>query len=227
LKASDRVKSNFDERLSKATECHRELMLAVHNKLNQAALETMLVEQFAILAAIQWESFLNDLIIAYAMMSPKTALKGLEERIEKSVQDKFGERAAKCVTFAVKQPFTLVKISKLLDPKDYNITFKSASELTSKANDILTAKFAKRFSLDKTAAQFVDFEVALRNFLSHRSDSSRNILKNSIDALSEAQNLSLKASIRNMGTYLKAKDANGKTRAVIFAERLVEISKKL
>lgn len=227
MKASEQVKSNFKERLSKATECHRELMLAVHNKLNQAALETMLVEQFATLSAIQWESFLNDLIIAYAMMSPKTALKGLEGRIERSVQDKFGERAARCVTFAVKQPFTLVKISKLLDPKDYNITVKSANELTSKANDILAAKFAKMFSLNKSDAQFVDYEVALRNFLSHRSDGSRNILKISIQALTEAQNLPLRASIKNIGTYLKTRDAAGNTRAVIFAERLVEISQKL
>jgi hypothetical protein len=224
---SEKVKTNFVQRLLKASECHRELMLAVHNKVNQAALETMLVEQFAMLAAIQWESFLNDLIIAYATMSPKTALNGLETRIGKSIQDKFGERAAKCVTFTVKKPFTLFKISKLLDPKDYNITVKSAGELTSKANDILAAEFAKKFSLDKADAQFMDFEVALRNFLSHRSDSSRGILKGSIQSLTEAQNLFLRAPITNIGTYLKAKDAAGKTRAVVFAERLVEISQKL
>ena len=67
-------------------------MLAVHNKRNQAALETMLVEQFVMLSVVQWESFINDLIIAYVLMRPNTALKSLRRRIEQSIERKFGER---------------------------------------------------------------------------------------------------------------------------------------
>src|SRR5262245_34802645 len=115
-------------------------MLAVHNKVNQAALETTLVEQFVMLSAVQWESFLNDLIIAYVMMRPQAAIKNLETRINQSVEGKFGERAAGCTIFKVPKPFTRPKIVGLLDPKDWNITVASAKELSAKANDLLVAE---------------------------------------------------------------------------------------
>ncbi len=224
---SEKVKANFKRRLSKAVDCHSDLMLAVHKMLNQAALETMLVEQFAMLSVVQWESFLNDIIIAYAVMRPGAAMKNLKTRIEQSVEVKFGERAAKCINFKVKKPIPWERIVGLLDPKDWNITVTSAEKLSSKANEILAAEFAKRFSLDKADAQFIDFAVALRNYLSHRSDASRAELKRTLQELSEPNNAFFKAKLIDSGTYLKTKNATGKTRAGAFAERLIEVSEKL
>lgn len=198
-----------------------------HNKVNQAALETMLVEQFVMLSAVQWESFLNDLIVAYVMMRPQAALNNLESRIEKSVESKFGEHAANCTTFKVQRPFSRQKIVGLLDPKNWNITVTSAQELTMKANDLLVAEFAKKFSLNKNDAEFIDFAVAVRNFLSHRSEASRMELKNSVTALTEPANAMFNGQIRDVGTYLKTKDGAGTTRAVSFASRLIAISAAL
>jgi hypothetical protein len=224
VKLNEQVKATFNKRLSKASGCHRELMLAVHNKINQAALETMLVEQFVMLSAVQWESFLNDLIVAYVMMRPQAAINTLETRIGQSVAGKFGERAAGCTVFKVKKPFTRQKIVSLLDPKDWNITVGSSQELTAKANDLLVAEFAKKFSLNKSDAQFIDFAVALRNFLGHRSEASRKALKDSLNALTEPQNALFKGRIHDVGSYLKAKDSAGITRAIAFASRLIAIS---
>ncbi|MCX6900102.1 MAG: hypothetical protein NT105_15560 [Verrucomicrobia bacterium] len=228
MKRSECVKANFKRRLSKAIKCHAELMLAVHNKLNQAALETMLVEQFVMLSSVQWESFLNDLIIAYVLMRPGTALQSLEQRIEKSVQGKFGTQAVSCLTFKVRKPVTRQRIAGLLDPKDWNITVGSGEELSTKANDLLSAEFAKRFSLDKDDAQFIEFGVALRNFLGHRSDGARAELKAAIQSLSEPKNVCFRAvKLGDVGTYLKAKTPAGITRAVACATRLMEIAEKL
>jgi hypothetical protein len=224
---SERVKANFERRLSKAIGCHRELMLAVHNKRNQAALETMLVEQFVMLSAVQWESFLNDIIIAYVMMRPDTALRSLQNRIRQSIEGKFGERAANSTSFRVQMPIARQRVVGLLDPKDWNITVGSAQELTTKANDFLAAEFAKRFSLDKSDAQFIDYATALRNFLGHRSDGARADLKTAIAGLSEPANASLTARFLDAGSYLKAKDGAGTTRAVAFASRLILLSEKL
>jgi hypothetical protein len=227
MKPNEKVKSTFKKRLSKAITCHLELILAVHNKRNQAALETMLVEQFVMLSAVQWESFLNDLIIACVLMRPDTALKNLQGRVEQSIKGKFGEKAANCMTFKVEKPITRQRVVGLLDPKDWNITVGSAQELSTKANDFLAAKFAKKFSIDKSDAQFIDFAVALRNFLGHRSDGSRAELKAGIQSLSEPINTAFKAMLGDVGSYLKAKDGQGTTRAVLFAQRLIQISEKL
>jgi hypothetical protein len=224
---SEQVKTNFKRRLTKAVDCHSDLMLAVHKKLNQAALETMLVEQFAMLSVVQWESFLNEIIIAYAVMRPGAAMKSLKARIEKSIEVKFGGRAAKCINFKVKKPITWERIVGLLDPNDWNITVTSAEKLSSKANEILAAEFAKRFSLDKADSQFIDFAVALRNYLSHRSTGARAELKRTLKGLSEPKNAIFNARLVDPGTYLKTKYVTGKTRAGAFAERLIEVSEKL
>ncbi len=179
------------------------------------------------LTAVQWESFLNDLIVAYVLMQPATALTSLQKRIDQSIAGKFGERAARCVSFDVEKPTTRQHVVGLLDPKDWNITVASANELSAKANEFLAARFAKRFSLGKADAEFIDFSVALRNYLGHLSDGSRTVLKTKIDAFSETTNTAFKATLGNVGVYLKTKDASGITRAVSFALRLIEISTKL
>src|SRR5215510_3318088 len=131
----------------------------------------MLVEQFVMLSAVQWESFLNDLIIAYVMMRPQAAINSLETKIGQ-----------------------------------------------------LVAEFAKKFSLNKSDAQFIDFAVTLRNFLGHRNEASRKALKGSVSALSDPPNAIFKGQIRDVGTYLKTKDGAGTTRAIAFASRLIAIS---
>jgi hypothetical protein len=227
LKPSDKVKANFKFRLIKAVSWHGELMLAVHRKVNQAALETMLVEQFAMLSAVQWESFLNDIIMTYAVMRPRAAIKALQQRVGASVRSRFGERAARCMKFQVKSPVTWDRLVGLLDPKDWNISFTSAEKLRDRVNELLAAEFAKRFSLAKDDAQFFDFAVALRNFLSHRSAASRTALKTAINLFTEAANTPFKANLGNAGTYLKARDSTGTTRAVLFAKRLIDLAGKL
>lgn len=223
----DRVKSNFGKRLSTAVCHHSQLMVQVGNNKNQAAIETMLVEQFVMLSAVQWESFLNDLIIAYVVEDPDSAVASLKKRIENSTKQKFGEQAAKCMSFEVKKPIAWDRVVGLLDPDAYNITFASANELSSKANDYLGAMHAKKFSLGKSDSQFINYTVALRNYLSHRSNASRQSLKAAIAALTEPDNVAFKAKLVDIGTYLKTKDGNNVTRAVAFSNRLIQISQKL
>lgn len=202
-------------------------MLAVHNKKNERALKTMLVEQFVMLSVVLWESFLNDLFLAYALENSNAAIGSLERRILQSVDGKFGPHAASCVQFSVKKPITKQRLVSLLDPKNWNITVASAQELASKANDLLHAKFAKTFSLAKTDSQFLDFVVTLRNFLSHRSKGSRAIMNEALSRLTEAENQFLHGGTQNIGSYLKFIGPDGKSRAVAFATRLVALAVKL
>jgi hypothetical protein len=159
--------------------------------------------------------------------APEAAVNNLKKRIDQSVSGKFGGKAAKCICFRVKSPISKKHIVALLDPKDWNITVRNAAELFSKANEVLVAEFARRFSLDKADAQFFDFAVSLRNYLGHRSDGSRAELKAALRGFLEAANAPLAAKLVNIGTYLKTKNSTGATRAVIFAQRLISISEKL
>lgn len=202
-------------------------MLAVHNKKNELTLRTMLVEQFVMSSVVLWESFLNDLFLAYALEQPETALGSLRKRITQSIDGKFGQHAASCFQFSVKKPLTKQRLIALLDPKNWNITVTSAQELASKANDLLHARFAKTFSLTKTDGQFFDYVIALRNFLSHRSKGSRAILNEAVARLTEPENHVFKGSTKNIGGYLKTTGPNAETRAIALAARLVSFASKL
>jgi len=118
-------------------------------------------------------------------------------------------------------------VTGLLDPKDWNITVGSAQELSTKANEFLAAEFARSFSVDKSDGEFVNFAVALRNYLGHRSDGSRTALKSAVGSLSESANSIFQSAIGDVGTYLKRSDSTGVTRAVAFAQRLILVAEKL
>jgi hypothetical protein len=224
---ADHVKSNFDRELKKSVDLHLDLMAGTRNKVNQAALETMLVEQFSIGVAVRWESFLSDLIMAYASMYPQTAISTLNNRIQESVKGKFGEKVARCTVFAVKTPVTWDRLGSLLDPQAWNITCRTSTDLAAKANALLEARFAQSFSLSKADSEFFDFAVSLRNFLSHRSTGSRKFLKQALAKLSDPINSDFAARLGGIGPYLKFKNGNGKTRAVLLAERFISIATTL
>jgi hypothetical protein len=222
-----KTKASFSKRMLRVTQCHEELILAIYKKTNEKSLKTMLVEQYVMLGVVSWETHLHDLFVVYIQSKPEVAISSMEQRITQSVEGKFGGRAADCIRFDVKKPLTTQRIESLLDPKNWNITVKSSNELASKANNWLHAKYAKAFSLDKADSQFLDFAIAMRNYLSHRSAGSRSTLKAALGNLSEAPNSSLIGSVRDLGAYLKHITPSGRSRAVEFVNRLMDIAGKL
>jgi hypothetical protein len=223
---TDKVRKTFCKRISDVTRSHEELILAVHNKKSEQALKTMLVEQYVMLSVVLWESFVNDIFLAYALDNSSVAVGNLKRRIGQSVEGKFGAHAASCIRFSVRQPITKGRLALLLDPKNWNITVRSAEELSSKANELLHARSAKKFSLAKSDAQFLDFVVAFRNFLSHRSKGSRATMKEALSRITEADNKFLCGSTKNVGGYLKYVCTGGNSRAVSFVNRLVTLAAK-
>lgn len=221
-----KVKQAFKERLEKAIELHDGLVMTAQRWRNRAATETMLAEQFCMYASVQWESFLSDLFTSYALEDPSIALKNLEKRLTESIRSKFGERALRCVSYDFDGPFTWERLSAVLDPNDWNITVKSAEGLSARANELLVAKHAKLFSLDKADSQFLNYSIALRNYLGHRSAGSRRQLVVSLKNLTEPGNASFLGTVTNVGAYLKGA-AGSTSRAVAFAKRLLVMAQKL
>lgn len=221
-----KVVSEFSKRLQSSVGYHQELLLAVHLKKHQAALETMLAEQFALNIVVLWEVFLNELLISYLVVSPGRFSKNLEERVYQSMKERFGPSIGQMIEFTFPSELTFARASLLADPKELNISVKSADQLAQKANELLSARYARLFTLEPEDAQFVDFVIATRNFLAHRSGGARTKLKTAIIPLTGA-NSTLQGSISHIGTYLKTLDSIGNTRSAFIAQRLVEVANKL
>ncbi len=224
---SNGVVRKFSARMQKGIGLHRELLLAVHLKTHQAALETMLVEQFVLNAAVLWEVFLSDLLLAYLVASPTRFLKSLRLRVLQSIEQRFGPRTERLVSIDTPRSLSLSSAAGLADPKNYNLTVNSSEHLKKRANEMLAAQYAKHFTLPIEDSQFLDFVVALRNFLGHRSPASLERLKKATGSL-DGKNAALNAKVSNIGTYLKARSApSNDPRSIAIALRLVEVSESL
>lgn len=218
------IVSKFTRRTQSAIVHHEELLADIHSRKHQATLKTMSAEQFVFNIAVFWELFLNDILVSYLMKSPRQFSKNLENRINKSIKDKFGSMASSMVEFKMPRKLSTRKAALLVDPKNFNISIESAERLIRFANDSLASRHARLFSLDKNDTEFVDFVFAIRNYLAHRSDASRKQLKRSISPLSGV-NSNLNDSVSRVGFYLK-KDIGGENRSILIGRRMIDIANK-
>jgi hypothetical protein len=143
-----------------------------------------------------------------------------------SVREKFGHPTAQFLRFTPPTQISLAQTRAMVDPKEFNITITSADVLTRRANELLEAKYARLFTLNPEFAQFVNYIIAARNYLAHRSKSSRKQLKSAVGVL-EGPNLPFAGSVSKVGSYLKARDAQNQTRAIVIARRLIVLAEIL
>lgn len=217
----------FKSQASRAVQNYTELVLAVHNKRNEASLEALLAEQLVMSVAVGWESFLTDLLLTYAMLDSKKSMDSLQYRILNSIKDRYGSDAAKSIRFSIGKTLSKIRMAGLLDARGWNLSVKNAESLSQRANDLLAAQFAKKFTLVAEDMVFLDFLIALRNYLAHRSSASRTALKDTAARLEGGSNAALQGVLTNIGPYLRRKGSDGKTRAVVIVTRLIEIAEKL
>jgi hypothetical protein len=224
--ASGEVIRKFRKRLETVTGNHKELMLAVAGKRRQASLESTLSEQFALNATVLWELFISELLMAYVSEDPRHYLQALRARMEQSVKERFGSAALKCMHLDLPSVVAPDKVAAWLDPKDFNLTVKSADALAVRANATLAAQHARKFTLERDNSDLFNYILALRNYLAHRSDASRRQLQRSAATLGGA-NSELNAPIRTIGPYLKERISAGNTRATLVADRLSALAEGL
>jgi hypothetical protein len=226
MTADRNVISIFIDRIRKAIADYRELCLAIHNKRNQASLESLLSEQLALSVAIAWEDFVNDVLIAYISRNPKTMFDDLKNRIKKSSSDKFGVDATRTIRFRFPTKPTLTTIESFVDPRGWNVAITSAQSLSDKANQFLPAEFARKFSLDAEDTNFINLLFSLRNYLAHRSKASRVTLKSSIAAMTGDKNISLNGTLTTVSVYLKTSTKGTESRSITIADRVISIANK-
>lgn len=217
----------FKTQAARATNNYLELVLAIHNKRNERSLEALLAEQLVMSVAVIWESFITDLLLTYATIDSYKAIRALRDRIIKSTKDRFGSEVSKRIRFSIRGKLGRQRIAALLDPKGWNFSDKNTESLSQRANELLAAQFAIRFTLSSDDTFFLDYLKSLRNYLAHRSRSSKTALKEAIAELKGNSNAFFVGTLSDVGVYLKRKGPDGKTRAVVIVNRLMEIAEKL
>lgn len=196
------VVSNFERKVDTALSEYHELKIATFNKKREQPLKSRLAEQFARTISLDWENFINDVLLAHVWVDPIRCMEDLRGRLASSIKEKFGEEVVARIYFDHSKASDVSGVARLIDPKGFNLTFRKASDLSKKANDWLPASSAIKFSLARDKAELFDFFVALRNHLSHASASSLVELKSR--KLVEPNNAALNIGTPfRISTYLK------------------------
>lgn len=224
----EQVVATFKKRVTTALTLHDELVLAVDQKKKQRSLETMLAEQCVLGLAVLWEAFIHDLIVSYVEMSSEACIRFHRDRVTKSVESK-SKLLAKWFTIEIPDVLSRVQIELLLDPDGWNITADSAETLATRANQFLTAPHAIKFSLADVDRAFVDFLIATRNYLSHRSSGALAIMKQRVKEINDVDAASaLNGTVTTVGAYLKTRPAGAAhSRAKLIGHQLSALATKL
>jgi hypothetical protein len=197
-----KVVQKFTARIAATVGFHRELLMAVHLKKHQASLESIIVEQFVLSTAVQWEVLVSDLLLTYLVKGPKPYLTSLKKRVSQSIKERYGADIARTASLTLPTSLTVARAKAFVDPKGFNISATDSAGLAKRANELLEAQYAKRFTLAADDSQLVDFVIAMRNYLGHRSKSSRASLRQAISVLS-GPNSDLNGQFVDSGTFLK------------------------
>lgn len=192
------------------------------------SLETLLAEQCVLGLAVLWEAFIHDLIVSYIMERSEACVRFHKDKVTQSIKAK-NELLLKWVAINVPATLTRAQIELLVDPTGWNITADSAETLAVKANQLLSAPDAIKFSLPDVDRKFLDLTIAVRNLLSHRSAGALAIMKKRLQEHQAVEPASpLVGAVTTVGAYLKSCPGGaGDSRAKIFGTRLRTLAASL
>lgn len=207
-----RVVISFKETLRDLETLYDSMLAAISTSRGGVTLEGILAEKFALELGVRWEGFIHDLFIAYVLRGKRTFLRSRREAVKKSVRERYGEPWENLVLLRTPAQWTPRSIEVLLDPHGKHIAFISADKLFNRAKALLGSK-AIRFSLDEEDRQLIDFVIALRNFLAHRSKASLKVFKMSVgDFTKRGPNHELAGRVGSVRAYLRKVGSSGRPR---------------
>jgi hypothetical protein len=120
----------------------------------------------------------------------------------------------------------------LIDPRDFNVTFKDVEALKSNAiRWICPAYSAGIIGISDPDERLIDTTHSIRDFIAHQSVHSKTNMNNrlrTIDGGNNCSNAGLGStqSINNVGSFLKASVGNQR-RVMRYADRLLSIAATL
>lgn len=184
-----------------------------------------LVAEYSFLAAaILLEGYISDLFTAYINQDDSRFKRELLQKMTIATDDAHAKAAKDYAAVIIDGRLTQTQIRKILDPRDFNITFVTVSEMKSAAGRWLVATYRNRFTaITGGQASVLECIKAMRNFMAHRSTSARDKMQT---ALAKADMpAALKRGgheIHDVGSYLTSV-AGGSTRITQYLNQLTTI----
>lgn len=198
-----------------------------------------LAEQTFVSAAVAFEGFFSDFIVACVNQNPEALQNDLEARSRQATEKNVGLWARDHIQLKCAPHLTVAEIQSILNPSGWNITAKNASDLQTKADRWLTgvvkSNIQKLTSDDK---DLIDCVKAMRNFVAHRSEFAYERMNEALDKVySHRSTRHLGRSVTRpghtrrvykVGSFLKAEVGTGGERRILaFLGQLTDIAESL
>ena len=186
----------------------------------------LLCENFVTSVYVEFECLISDIFHAYINNDNRVWAAFVGSQIKNSVRDKYSAWHAHNLSFDAPVHIKSQDLRRLLDPTNWNITFKDCASLQQRATEWLGTSHATAFSsISSSDIALIDAAHALRNCISHNSESSRRIVNSKLRAIITGlgcTNTELAIAgnnVKTLGKYLRAVTTTG-LRATDFAVRL-------
>lgn len=169
---------------------------------------TLLVEHTFLAAAVLWEGYVSDLLVAYINRDTTRFRQHLKDALEAGMSTKQKTIYTNYVSLSVPVHIKKGDIVELVDAGGNNITFSHFGELVEAANRWLVPASANRIT-GRTASQkaSVNAWIAIRNHIAHRSERSGKAM-NAALAKGELHGTGLGRvgpnAVKHVGSFLKS-----------------------
>ena len=193
----------------------------------------LLCENYLTSVYVDFECLLSDLFHGYINNDSRTYMSFVKSQIKTSVAAKYSQWHSNHLAFDPPKHIDAPRLRTLLDPTNWNITFKDVVSLQNRANEWLASPYAKRFAaLSPSDVALIDAAHALRNCIAHNSESSRKIMNAKIKAIATGPRCPNKTlaivgnSVNTVGKYLRAGTPSG-MRVTVYSDRLAGVGASL
>jgi hypothetical protein len=237
----NRELDDFKDRLESILTRHETIYTLVPS--SEKKLRKTLAVDAAFRIGTEWELFQHRWHIAAISKAPEKFVATVQSDLDRDIA-KVKDRleAIQAGSTTVPKKLNATQISKLVDPAGYNLTFADTQAWMEKAGAHLTDRFKSLVVAIGTSAEdtcVLDLVRAVRNYVAHGSDSSRERLNQYIKTrppkgdigITGSKNKALARDIRGISeidAYLHSKVGSpAHQRVVVIGKRVLTIAEKL
>lgn len=188
-----------------------------------------LISEYSFLsAAILLEGYVSDLFIAYINCDGTQFTQHLTSKMTIETKDEHAKRALNIAGINLSKHITASEIERIIDDKGYNVTFPETGKMIGAANVWLAPVHANYFtSLSASQKALLEAIRGIRNFLAHRSKSSKDRMQVCLADTNLRTDLKRGAhNIRDVGSFLESKPMlASKTRIELYLDEVDSIAR--
>lgn len=217
------IKKNFKKQMNEA-------LSLLHNASGNLkdGEKSHLSSLILVFVASIWETYMNDIFIAYISKDKSTLLQGIKKRYISQISN--SDKIGVIVDVYFKRKYMKKEdIVSLVSNKSKNIGLSNSHRIELKAKQYICPKYSKRIiNMSDSEKGVINLVTALRNHIIHGSDTSKEELKKALEAEFLDNTGFKRANTVNrdkIGSYLNRLVVPG--RPVTRIERIIEMLKNM